>query len=92
MLAHRHKEENGLATILATKRSAGITPEVNVRECVIYTPLPSVNMAAHSDFETHSRCHQTSKKRVISGPTKELMLYNFFSKKIVLNDNIHTVG
>ena len=31
MLVHRYVDENGLAAMLATKRSAGVTPEVNLR-------------------------------------------------------------
>ena len=54
MTACRYKEENTLATMLATKRSAGVTPEVNLREHVICMPQPSVNKVAHSGFfETH---------------------------------------
>ena len=34
--AHRYVEENILAAMLATKRSAGVTPEVNIRECVTH--------------------------------------------------------
>ena len=36
------------ATLLATKRSAGVTPEVNLRECLTRTPPPGTNKAAHS--------------------------------------------
>ena len=32
------------------KRSAGVAPEVNLREHVTHTPLPSVNKVAHSGF------------------------------------------
>ena len=52
MPAHRYVEDNGLAAMLATKRSAGVTPEVNLRECAICIPPPSTNKAAHSGFET----------------------------------------
>ena len=31
------------AAMLAAKRSAGVTPEVNLRECVTQTSLPSLN-------------------------------------------------
>ena len=31
MLVHKYMDQNGLAAILATKRAAGITPEVNLR-------------------------------------------------------------
>ena len=32
--------------MLATKRSAGVAPEVNLRECITCTPPPSANKAA----------------------------------------------
>ena len=34
MPAHRDVEEDGLAAMLATKRSAGVVTEVNLRECI----------------------------------------------------------
>ena len=43
MLSHRYLEENGSAAMLAAKRSAGITPEVNLKECVTHMPLSRVN-------------------------------------------------
>ena len=45
MPTHRYMTENELAAMLAIKRSAGIQPEVNLREHVIYIymPLPSAN-------------------------------------------------
>ena len=46
-------------TMLAVKRSAGVTPEVNLNECTSHMPLPSVNMAARN--------------RGISGPIKKNM-------------------
>ena len=52
--------------MLAVKRLAGVAPEVNLKECVTCTPLPSANMAAHSGFETQ----RWSPNRGISGPTK----------------------
>ena len=67
--AHRYVEENGLATILTTKRSA---PEVNLMECIACMPLPSMNKAAHSGFETQRRCHQMSKTGVSVAPQKGL--------------------
>ena len=45
-------DENVLAATLATKRSAGVIPEVNLRECVMHMPLPSKNKTADSGFET----------------------------------------
>ena len=39
----------------------GVAPEVNLREHVTCTPLPSANKAAYSGFETQRRRHQKSK-------------------------------
>ena len=61
MPAHRYVEETGLAAILATKRSAGVTPEVNLREYVTCMPLLSANKAAHSGFENQRKHHQKAK-------------------------------
>ena len=36
---HTYVEENGLAAMLATKRSAGVTTVVNLRQCVTFAPL-----------------------------------------------------
>ena len=48
VLALRYMEENRSSAILATRRSAGVTSEMNLREGVRHMPLPSVNKAAHS--------------------------------------------
>ena len=61
-------EENDSAAMLATKRSAGVRPEVNLS--VTHTPLPSVNKAAQPGFETQSICHQKSKTEVSVAPQK----------------------
>ena len=68
MLAHRYVEENGLAAMLATKWSAGVAPEVNLRECVTGMPPLNTNKAAHSGFETERRHHQNSKTGVSVSP------------------------
>ena len=44
-------EDISLVVLLATKRSAGVTPEVNLRKCVTHMSPPSVNKAANSGFE-----------------------------------------
>ena len=64
MSAHKYVEEISLAAMLAAKRSAGVAPEVKLREHVTHTPLPSVNKADHSGFEAQKRCHQKSKTYV----------------------------
>ena len=62
----------------AAKRSAGVTPEVNIGECVTCTPLKSVNKAAHSGFESQKTRQEKSKTRGISGPQKGLMTSKYF--------------
>ena len=47
-------EENGSAAMLAAKLT-GVAPDVNLWEYVTCMPLPSVNKAAHSGFETPRR-------------------------------------
>ena len=69
-----------LAAMLATKSSAGVTPEVNLKECISHTPPPSVNKAVYSGFETQRRHHQKSKTG-ISGPTKRTYVLQIFFKK-----------
>ena len=73
-------EENGSAATLVTKRSADVTPEVNLGECVTHTPLPRTNKSAHSGFETQLRYHQKSKARVSVSPQKGLMYYKIKKK------------
>ena len=81
MPAHRYVEEISSAAILAAKRSAGVTPELNLREHVIHMSLPSANKAAHSGFEPRrdvTRCP----KRGISGPTERTYVTYVLQKKI----------
>ena len=59
---------------LAVKRSAGVAPEVNFRECIICMPPPSTNKAAHSGFETQ-RCQRKSKTVVSVAPQKGYILF-----------------
>ena len=70
MLIYKYVDENGLAAILATKKSAGVAPKMNLRECTSHTPPPNANKAAHSGFEIQRRYHQKSKNAGICGPTK----------------------
>ena len=44
---HRYVEAIGLTATLATKRSTGVTPDMNLWECKICMHRPSVNKAAH---------------------------------------------
>ena len=57
-----------LAAMLAIYTGRGVAPEVNLRERISCTPLPSANKAAHSGFETQRRRHQKSKTGVSVAP------------------------
>ena len=66
--------------MLAVKRTAGVPPEVNVRECTTCMPLPSANKASHFGFETQ-RISPVVQNRGISGPTKGHEPTKFILKK-----------
>ena len=51
---------------LAIKRSAGFAPEVNLGECTSFIPLPSVNKAAYSGFETQRILTRSPKQIYVS--------------------------
>ena len=48
MPACRYMEESS-AAMLSTKSSAGVAPEVNLRECVTCMPLPNMNRAVYRE-------------------------------------------
>ena len=73
MPALRYVAEKGSAAILASKRSAGVIPEVNLSEHVTHAPPPSANNASHSGLETQRRRHQKSKTGVSVTPQKGLI-------------------
>ena len=73
MPAHRFVEEISTVAMLAAKRLAGVTPEVNLREHETHTSQPSMNKATHSGFETQRRHHQKFKTGVSVAPQKTLI-------------------
>ena len=78
----RYVEEIGSAAMLAAKRSSGVVPEVNLRECVRCMRLLSVNKAAYSGFETQRRRHYLQvQNRGISGPTIRTRVLQTFKLK-----------
>ena len=81
MSARRYVEENGSATMLAAKSSAGVAPEVNLKGMCNSMPLPSMYKVVHSGFETQRRYHQKSKAGVSVAQQKGRMsskfLFNF---------------
>ena len=62
MLVCKYVDDNGSVAMLDTKRSVGVTPEANFREYTSHVPLPSVNKATHSGYETQRRHRQKSKE------------------------------
>ena len=88
MSALWYVEENSSAAMLTTKRSAGVTPEVTLRQQVTCTPLPSRTKAVHCDFETQKRYHQKSITGASVAPQKDLCpLKVFFLKKNKLSEH-----
>ena len=76
-------EEIGLATMLAAKRSAGVAPEVNLRECVTCMPLPSANKAEPTlALKPREDVTRSPKTGVSVAPKKDSCPPNFFKKKI----------
>ena len=73
MPARRYVGKISSVAMLAAKMSAGVAPEMNLKEHVTCMPMPSANKAAHSGFETQRRHHQKSKTGVSVVPQKELM-------------------
>ena len=77
---HRYVDQKGLASILTSTQSAGVTPEVNLR---------ITQARKHPGFETQGRCHHKFKTGVSVAPRKGLMssklkkkrLFEFFIKK-----------
>ena len=61
----RYAEEISSAAMLPAERSAGVTPEVNLRKCVTCLPPPSANKAG---FETQRR----RQKQEYQWPQKDL--------------------
>ena len=62
-------EEKGLTAMLATKRSAGTPPKVNLREYVTCAAPPNTNNAAHFLWNPDERSPEVQKQG-ISDPTK----------------------
>ena len=70
--------------MLAIYTVKGVTPEVNLRECISHVPPPSVNKAAHSGIETQRRPHQKSETGISVAPKMD-MCPTKIKKKIQLS-------
>ena len=78
MLVCKYMDENGSAAMLAAKRSAGVTPEVNLK--ILFTQaMKHACEGSHPGFETQGRHHQKSKTGISVAPQKGLMSSNFFN-------------
>ena len=66
------------------KRSAGVAPEVNLREHVTCMSVPNMNKSAHSGIETQRRHHQKSKIWVSVVPRK--------GHRAVFSKKLHSCG
>ena len=66
--------------MLATKRSAGVTPEVNLRN-PLHAGEKTHKQGIHPGFETQGRHHQKFKTGVSVAPQKELVSSKKFKKK-----------
>ena len=65
--------------MLAIKRSAGVTSEMNMREHSSHTPLQSVNKAAHFGLGTQRR-HSRSPKLGYQRPHKRTRVHQNLKK------------
>ena len=85
MPGHRYVEEINLVAILANKRSAGITPEVNVREHVTHTHIYICLCQVQIRLPTLAlKPEETSpevQSRGIIGPTKRTYVLQIFFNK-----------
>ena len=83
ILVWKYMDENGSAAMLATKRSAGVIPEVN-----LMSPLCAGDEARRSTLALKPREDVTrSPKQGISGPTKRtdvLQIFFFFKKTLFI--------
>ena len=61
-----------LASMLALYTGKDVRLEVNFREYISHTPLPSVSKVAHSGFEIQRRHHQKSRTGVSVAPKMDI--------------------
>ena len=76
------------ATMLGTKRSAGVTPEVNLRN-PLHTGDKACKRGNHPDFETQSRHHQKSITGVSAAPQKRTDALQKFKKQVFLSQALN---
>ena len=70
-------DRKGLAAMLISIQSAGVTPEVNLR---ITTGKKPHKYGIHNDFETQGKHHQKSKMGVLVTTQRKLVSFKIFKK------------
>ena len=88
MPARRYMGEIGSAAMLASKRLAGVVPEMNLREHATCTPLQSANKGAHSGFQTRGEVTRSPTHGYQWTHKKDLCPQIFLKKIIVNNVNV----
>ena len=68
----KYTDQKGTAAMLSTKRSAGVTPEVSVRN-PLHNGEKACKQGIHPGFETQCRRHQMSKTGVSAAWQKDLV-------------------
>ena len=71
---YKYVDQKGSAAMLAIKRSAGVTTELNLRS-LLHAGNEARKQGIHPGFETHNRRHQ-SKTLVSVAPQKGLFTQN----------------
>ena len=84
MLIHKYVDWNGSAATPATKRLAGVAPEVNLM-ILLHADDEACKQEIHPGFETHCRHHHNSQPGVSVAPQKRLMPFKN-KKQLVLNN------
>ena len=79
MLIRKYVDWNGSAAMPATKRLAGVAPEVNLM-ILLHADDEACKQEIHPGFETHCRHHHNSQPGVSVAPQKRLMSFQKLKK------------
>ena len=79
MPVHRWVKENVLVAMLATRRPAGVAPEVNLRKHVTRMPLLSASKAVHPGLKPRGDTAR-SPKQGFQWPHKRTYVLQFLKK------------
>ena len=80
MLVHKYVDRNGSAAMLTAKRSAGVTPEVNLRNMLHAGEEAQVRESTLA-LKPREDVTRAVQNRGISGYTKKTCILQFFLKK-----------